>query len=64
MLKKCPRVMTKKVNETPIIKFSKITDEKMLNTFISEKIVDKINTPAGKKVIINESRNANASSQS
>lgn len=56
--------MTKKVNETPIIKFSKITDEKMLNTFISEKIVDKINTPAGKKVIINESRNANASSQS
>jgi len=29
MLKKCPRIMTKKVNTTQITKFSKITDDKI-----------------------------------
>lgn len=46
--------MTKVKSAIPKAKFSKITTDTDVNKFVSEKIIDKINTAAGKKVIINE----------
>lgn len=40
--------MTKKVNQTPLLKFSKITDEKVFNV-TDGTVIEKAGSPAGKK---------------
>jgi hypothetical protein len=54
LMKKCPRIMTKVSSTIPQNKFSKITTDKEVNKIIKERIIDKVNTAAGKKVIISE----------
>lgn len=46
--------MTKTKSTIPQAKFSKITTDKDVNKFVREKIIDKVNTAAGKQVIISE----------